>query len=86
MLMDLVVEIPQKLLIEAVKEIVKAGCKRKQPVFNLFPNGVWKLDFVCGTNRGVGSDNGYGVGHVCSEDCDLRIPLTVSFGEGEQKR
>jgi len=77
MLMDVVVEIPMDLLVEAVKEYLEVECKRKQAVFDLFPNGYWRLGFVCGTNRGEGSDNGYGVGHSCSKDCKLRIPLKM---------
>lgn len=73
MMMDVVVEVPRELIIEAYKEMQKIPCKRKQPVFDLFPNGKWRLNWVCGTNRGIGSDNGYGVGHVCQENCDLRI-------------
>ena len=80
MLMDLVVEIPMDLIREAAEISKKVGCKRKQAVFNLFPDGVWRLGFVCGTNRGIGSDNGYGVGHTCEEKCKLRIPFSKCGG------
>ena len=73
MRMDVVVEISRDLILEAVKEMNKIPCKRKQPVFNLFPNSGWRLDWCCGTNRSIGSDNGYGVGHTCEENCKLRI-------------
>ena len=73
MMMNLSVEIPRELIIEATTEMNKIPCKRKQPVFDLYPSGEWVLDWCCGTNSGIGSDNGYGVGHVCKTGCALRI-------------
>lgn len=78
MMMDVVVEIPMPLIIEASEKYKKNGCARKQAVFELFPYGEWRYHWCCMTNRGVGSDNGYGVGHSCSEECDLRIPIRGS--------
>lgn len=73
MFMDLVVEIPPDLIREVVKEMDKIPCKRKQPVFELSPKSGWEISWCCRTNRGIGSDNGYGIGHTCKEDCELRI-------------
>ena len=79
-MMDVVVEIPRKLIFEATEEMLKIPCARKQPVFNLFPEKGWlfpekgwTVHYTCGTNRGKGSDNGYGVGHLCKENCKLRL-------------
>ena len=84
MMMELVVQIPMKLIHEASEVYKKTGCLRKQAVFNLFPGSIWRLDWVCGTNQGIGSDNGYGVGHHCSEECDLRIHLLGNKEDGSQ--
>lgn len=78
MLMNVVVQVPMNLIQEAAEMQKKVNCVRKQAVFDLFPEGYdvsWKLDWVCGTNSGCGSDNGFGVGHTCSKKCELRIPL-----------
>jgi len=75
MMMDVVVEIPMPLVIEASETAKKIDCLRKQAVFDLFPNGQWRINWVCGTNRGIGSDNGYGVGHTCKKNCRFRIPI-----------
>lgn len=81
MLMNLTVQPPMKLLREAVEKQIEVDCQRFQAILDLFPHGYttdpydWRLDFVCGTNQGAGSDNGYGVGFHCSKNCILRIPL-----------
>lgn len=82
--MNVVVQIPMELIVEACETQKKVDCVRKQAVFDLFPEGYsesWRLSWVCGTNSGTGSDNGYGVGHTCSKKCELRIPLSRSLKE-----
>ena len=64
---------PRELIIEAAAEMEKIPCLRKQPEFNLDSDGSYRIWWLCGTNSGPGSDNGYGIGHTCTEDCDLRI-------------
>lgn len=73
MMMHCVVEIPRDVVFKAAEEMNKIPCLRKQPVFDLFPGDYWRANFCCGTNMGIGSDNGYGVGHVCEKNCKLRI-------------
>lgn len=78
MLMNVVVQIPMYLIRQASEGQTEVDCVRKQAVFDLFPEGydvAWKLGWVCGTNSGCGSDDGFGVGHSCSKKCGLRIPL-----------
>jgi hypothetical protein len=71
---DIMVEPDRRLFFDAVEEMNKIPCIRKQPIFTLEPHKYgWELDFVCGTNRGNGSDNGYGIGHTCKTNCKLRI-------------
>jgi len=84
MKMNAVVQIPMDLIREASETQKKIDCVRKQAVFDLFPEGYdvsWRLGWVCGTNYGDGSDNGFGVGHTCSKKCELRIPLSRSLKE-----
>ena len=81
MIMNLTVQPPMNLLREAVDKQIQVDCERCQAVFDLFPPGYikdesgWRLQFVCGTNHGIGSDTGYGISMPCSEKCKLRIPL-----------
>jgi hypothetical protein len=81
MMMNVIVQPPMKLLREAVEKQTEVDCQRFQAVLDLFPHGYtddpcdWRLSFVCGTNCGIGSDNGYGVGFHCSKNCKIRIPL-----------
>jgi hypothetical protein len=78
--MNVTVQPPMTLLREAVEKQKEVDCERFQAVFDLFPpgyirEGEWRLSLVCGTNQGIGSDNGYGVGFHCSKDCKIRIPI-----------
>ena len=79
--MNICVQIPMKLLREAVEKQKVVDCERCQAYFDQFPTGYisdpsgWRLGWCCGTNSGIGSDTGYGVGFTCSKDCKIRIPL-----------
>jgi len=81
MIMNATFQPPMKLLREAVDKQIEVDCERLQAFFDLFPHGYinddcdWRLGFVCGTNCGIGSDNGYGIGFHCAKNCKLRIPL-----------
>ncbi len=79
MMMNVTVQIPMTLLREAVEKQIEVDCERCQAVFDLFPygyvDGEWRLDWVCGTNQGIGSDTGWGVGFTCKKDCKIRVPI-----------
>lgn len=75
--MNLVVQPPMDLIADAANIRKQTDCIRKQVTFELFPGDEWRISWVCGTNSGIGSDNGYGVGHHCCKSCKLRIPLGV---------
>ena len=75
MMMNATFQPPMALVREAAETQEKSDCVRKQAVFELFPDGEWWVYYHCGTNEGLGSDNGYGVGHDCSKKCILRIPM-----------
>jgi hypothetical protein len=81
MIMNVTVQPPMHLLREAVNKQIEVDCERCQAVFDLFPPGYiqdqsgWRLEFVCGTNHGIGSETGYGVGFHCTPNCKHRIPL-----------
>ena len=74
MQMEATFQIPIELLLKVVKTMKEANCLRKQPVFELYPGGYWKHHFVCGRNEGK-YHNGFGVGHICSKECPLRVPM-----------
>ena len=78
MLMDLTVQIPMEFIAKAGYEWLENGCKRRQAIFELFPEEGWRYYWCCMPNRGIGSDNGYGVGHRCSKGCVLRIEFDFS--------
>jgi hypothetical protein len=78
-MMNVTVQIPMTLLREAVEKQKEVDCERCQAYFDLFPEGYdvvgWRINWVCGTNQGIGSDTGYGVGFHCSKDCKIRVPI-----------
>ena len=82
MLMNVIVQPPRQMIVQAFYEMQKIPCLRKQPVFDLWPDGTWRLQWVCGTNQGIGSDNGYGVGHICNKKCALRIDIMAGTQKG----
>ena len=69
-------QIPVELLLKVVEKIKKSNCFRKQPIFELYPDGSWNYHFVCGRNKGK-YQNGFGLGHTCTKECPLRVPMEV---------
>ena len=72
--MEATFQIPIELLLKVVKTMKETNCHRKQPIFELYPDGRWKHHFVCGQNKGK-YRNGFGVGHTCTKECPLRVPM-----------
>ena len=72
--LDVVVQVPVKLILKAAKTIVEVKCHRKQPIFELDVDRNWRVRFVCGTGKGK-YRNGFGAGHVCSEECPMLAPM-----------